>query len=89
MQWRNRHSPPRNIHTGNDLRGLRSQLEAVRHKCGVHPLFHTVREIPRALEALGLDRTRLFPVQLGMYSDGLVEIEGPGLEAGMIVIVPE
>jgi len=33
--------------------------------------------------------TRLFSVELGMYSDGLVEIEGAGLEAGMILIVPE
>ena len=33
--------------------------------------------------------TRLFSVELGMYSDGFVEIEGAGLEAGMILIVPE
>jgi hypothetical protein len=42
-----------------------------------------------AVEVMEQDSRRLLPVELGMYSDGLVEIAGTGLEAGMIVFVPK
>ena len=42
-----------------------------------------------AVESIEQDVTRLVPVEIGMYSDGVVEISGPGLEAGMTVVVPK
>ena len=42
-----------------------------------------------AVEVVEQNATRLVPVDLGMYSEGLVEIQGPGLEAGLTVVVPD
>ena len=41
-----------------------------------------------ALEVLDQESTRLVPVEVGIYADGWVEVNGAGLEAGTEVVVP-
>jgi hypothetical protein len=42
-----------------------------------------------AVEAVTNNGTEYVPVEVGMFSDGLVEISGDGVSAGMVVGVPE
>ena len=42
-----------------------------------------------ALEIKEQDTTILIPVETGIYSDGWVEIDGPGLTDGLEIVIPE
>mgnify|MGYP001407500645 CR=1 FL=1 len=42
-----------------------------------------------ALEIKKQDTTILIPVETGIYSDGWVEIDGPGLTDGLEIVIPE
>ena len=42
-----------------------------------------------ALEIKKQDSTILIPVETGIYSDGWVEIDGPGLTDGLEIVIPE
>ncbi|MGH2656621.1 MAG: peptidoglycan-binding protein [Actinomycetota bacterium] len=54
------------------------------------PALLALAEGGYAVEVIeGSGRGRLVAVETGTYADGWVEVEGPGLEAGMSVAVPE
>ena len=42
-----------------------------------------------ALEIKKQETTILIPVETGIYSDGWVEIAGPGLTDGLEIVIPE
>nr|WP_241267532.1 peptidoglycan-binding domain-containing protein [Streptomyces scabichelini] len=48
-----------------------------------------LREGGYAVEAVRADGTQYLPVKLGMFSDGLVEVSGQGVTAGLKVGVPK